>query len=196
MFEYLRGKLAEISDQQAVVEVGGIGYKLGIPKRVSLRLPALGNEVLLYVTIITRETGQTLYGFRTKSERDLFELLLSLNGIGPKLALSLMSNVSARQLHAAVSLGDAKALSSIPGIGKKTAERLLVELSSKLDALLDTDEEEAPQSRLVHDALKALLQLGFTQANAQRMVQDATTRKPQIDDLPTLLSEALRRSVA
>jgi holliday junction DNA helicase RuvA len=194
MYEYLRGRLIE-AGEVTILEVAGVGYKLGVPRLVATRLPAVGQELLLYVTVITRETGQTLYGFRTRDERALFELLLTLSGVGPKIALGVLSHLSPAQLHSAVTLGDEALLKKIPGIGKKVAERLLIELRDKLPDL--SDEEAvlaAPQTRLVADALKALLQLGFAPGPAQKMLQEVTTQQPAINDLPTLLSAALRRS--
>jgi holliday junction DNA helicase RuvA len=153
----------------------------------------VGSQLLLYVYLLTRDTGPSLFGFRSQSQRQLFELLISLNGVGPKTALSLISHMSGPQLQEAVALGDAKAFKKIPGVGPKLAERLLVELRDKLSDLID-EEGVQPQGRLVHDALRALLQLGFSQSVAQKMLQEVTTQQPAISDLPSLLSAALRRS--
>src|SRR5580700_10493771 len=128
MFEYIKGILARSSLTQVTLDVQGIGYRLQIPFNHFAKLPALGTETLLYVSCVIREDSHKLYGFLTEHERDLFEHLIDISGIGPKTALALIGHMELQQLQTAIQQGNITAVCKIPGIGKKTAERLIVEM--------------------------------------------------------------------
>lgn len=175
MIAFVEGILVEKQPTRAVVNVHGVGYELHIPLSSYDRLPREGDTVRLLTAFIVREDGQWLYGFATAAERDLFGLLNSVSGIGPKTALAALSGLPPRDLKAAVVTGDLKRLSSVPGIGKKTAERLVLELRDKIgdaDALEAVAGAEAPPEHQlkIRDAALALVSLGYKQAEAQQML--------------------------
>ncbi len=174
MIAFVQGKLVEALPTMIVVDVHGVGYELLIPLSSFDRLPAAGNEVKLLTHLAIREDAHTLYGFITTQERDLFRMLVhTVSGIGPKIALNVLSGISINAFRAAVGTGDIKALSQISGVGKKTAERIVVELKDKLGGfgsgpsatpggsspLSDTDQRQT-------DAMAALTALGFKQNEA------------------------------
>lgn len=133
MIAFVRGRLIEALPTQAVIEVNGVGYELLIPVSSYERLPAPGAEARLLTHLVVREDSHTLYGFSTEAERSLFRLLIqTVSGVGPKMALNLLSGLPVDTLRAAVAAGDLKAISSVSGVGKKTAERIVVELKDKL----------------------------------------------------------------
>ena len=134
MIGRLRGVLIDKQPPHLLLEVGGVGYELDAPMSTLYNLPALGNEVVLHTHMVVREDAQLLYGFLEKRERELFRELIRLNGVGPKLALALMSGMDMDELVRAVQAQDTRALVKIPGVGKKTAERLLVELKDRFKA--------------------------------------------------------------
>ncbi|MBI3211391.1 MAG: Holliday junction branch migration protein RuvA, partial [Simkania negevensis] len=133
MFEYLKGILSELSLEVAIVEVGGIGYKLFIPLSNYAKFPPLGKEVLIYISTVIREDSHKSFGFLSRVERDLFETLGEVSGIGPKTALTLVGYMEGAQLKSAISQANVSLLSKIPGIGKKTAERLIIEMRDKIE---------------------------------------------------------------
>src|SRR5882672_12584085 len=135
MITFLRGKLVEALPTQAIVEVQGVGYEVLIPLSSFDKLPAPGGEVQLLTHLAVREDAHVLYGFMTGAERELFRLLINtVSGIGPKIALNILSGISVTAFRGAVANGDIKALSQISGVGKKTAERIVVELKDKVGA--------------------------------------------------------------
>src|SRR5271169_221754 len=135
MITFLRGKLVEALPTQAVVEVNGIGYEVLIPLSSYDKLPAPGQEIKLLTQLVVREDAHVLYGFMSAAERDLFRLLINtVSGIGPKIALNILSGVNPVAFRGAVAGGDVKSLSQISGVGKKTAERIVVELRDKIGA--------------------------------------------------------------
>src|ERR1051326_831096 len=136
MITFLRGKLVEALPTQVTVDVNGVGYEVLIPPSSYDRLPPPGNEVQLLTHLAVREDAHTLYGFMTAAERELFRLLVNtVSGIGPKIALNILSGMNATALRGAVAKGDVKALSQISGVGKKTAERIVVELKDRIGGL-------------------------------------------------------------
>ena len=190
MYDYFNGKLTEKNGHYAVVEAGGIGYKLYIPASVYAKLPPPGGPALLYASWVVREVSQTLYGFIAKDERDLFELLLTVSGIGPKSALGLVGHFDPLALQEIVRKGNAAALAKAPGIGKKTAEKLIVDLKSKLkiSILPQTSSHSCTQ-----DALNALLRLGYTHMNAENALQKALEElSGEEEDLSSLITAALK----
>lgn len=183
MITFLHGRLVEALPTQVVVEVHGVGYEVLIPLSSFDRLPVLGSEVHLLTHLAVREDAHTLYGFLSPAERDLFRLLIhTVSGIGPKLALNVLSGMSTAGFAAAVAAGDFKALSGISGVGRKTAERIVVELKDKLGGLgLEPGgpaggggvAAPAAADTRMNDATAALVALGFKQPDAFAAVRGA-----------------------
>jgi Holliday junction DNA helicase RuvA len=181
MIASIQGILTESALVRAVVEVEGFGYEVNIPVTTAERLPPAGSAVKLHTLVIYREDSQTLYGFATAEDRDFFRLMVeNVTGIGPKMALSIMSRLSLALLQSAIRSGDVAALSKCPGIGKKTAERLVVELKSRVGAAGDPARAAAPsggpaQAAAPHaDAVAALVALGYKLNDADEAVRRAS----------------------
>src|SRR5436309_1277910 len=168
MIAYLNGKLAEAAPTHVVVDCGGVGYSVFIPLSSYDKLPAKGGDVklLTYHHVNGQDGTQQLFGFATVDERDMFLLLIGISGIGPRLACNILSSASITGLRNAIAAGDVKTLSSLRGIGKKTAERLVVELKDKIGPETKT----APHDPRLADAVLALVSLGFKQADAHKSV--------------------------
>lgn len=198
MITSIQGLLTEATPLRAVVELNGFGYEVNIPVTTAEKLPAPGATVKLHTLVIYREDAQTLYGFASPAERDFFRLMIeTVSGVGPKLALTIMSRMSLPVLEAAIRDGDVNGLSKCPGIGKKTAERLVVELRAKVGATggaspvagaVDANGAPAPGTSgntMFRDAVLALGALGYKPADADAAVRraqvalgaDATTEK-------------------
>jgi Holliday junction DNA helicase RuvA len=179
MITFLRGKLVEALPTQAIVEVNGVGYEVLIPLSSYDKLPAPGQEIQLLTQLIVREDAHILYGFASGPERDLFRLLTSnVSGIGPKTALNILSGMNAVTFRGAVANGDVKALSQISGVGKKTAERIVVELRDKIGAAGSLEAASArhglaPGDQKLNDAILALMALGIKQLEAHDAVRAA-----------------------
>jgi Holliday junction DNA helicase RuvA len=174
MITFLQGTLEEKSPARVVLNVQGVGYELLIPLTTYDHLPPTGDELRLLVHESIREDSYTLFGFLAESERDLFTRLLSITGIGPKLALSVLSGLTPREFKSAVIDGDIKRLSSVSGIGKRTAERIIVEFRHKLsegESLEAVAGDESPEDARLRDAVMALISLGYKQADATKMAQ-------------------------
>ena len=176
MIVFLDGVLEDKEPTRVAMNVNGLGYEAAIPLSSYDRLPAIGQRLRLLTVQVVREDAHLLFGFMTAAEREAFLLLTSITGIGPKLGLAVLSGLSVRDLQAAVANGDVKRLSGISGIGKKTAERLILELRDKfsqgeLMAAAAGGNPAAPANAKLRDVLLALLSLGYKQADAQRMVQ-------------------------
>jgi holliday junction DNA helicase RuvA len=175
MITYLNGILVEKQPTRAVLDVGGVGYELFIPLSSYDRLPAANAACKILTYDHVREDLHQLYGFMTAAERDMFLLLLDISGIGPKMAMTVLSGLSVREIRAAVVGGDIKRLSSISGIGKKTAERIIVELKHKiteaeaLEAVAGA-KDKSPQDMVLRDAILALIALGYKQAEAKQKI--------------------------
>ena len=189
MYEYFNGQLVRKEGHFVVLDVHGIGYKLHVPTNLLGQLPMEGVQVFLYVSWVVREVSQTLYGFATQEIRDLFELLITLPGIGPKIALALISHFEPADLADVVRTGNCLALAQVPGIGKKTAEKLIIELKNRLKL---TFFPKISHSSKTQDALNALLRLGYSQANAEHAIQKALENLKEETDLPTLITTALK----
>lgn len=172
MIASLRGRLAAVRPGQALVEVGGVGYLLQVPASTLACLPAPGEEVRLHTVLQVREDALHLFGFATGEERELFELLLTVNGVGPRLALAALSALGPAGLAAALAAGDAGALTRVPGIGARTAQRLLVELGDRVRHLPGAGDGgfpgTAPDGGAAAEAAAALQALGWSPAEAAR----------------------------
>jgi len=179
MITFLQGKLVEALPTQVVVEVGGVGYEALIPLSSFSKLPAPGHSVKLLTQLIVREDAHTLYGFMTPDERELFRLLINtVSGIGPKTALNVLSGMNPVAFRGAVANSDVKALSQISGVGKKTAERIVVELRDKVGAAGAWEASSAKHGlsaadQKLNDAVLALMALGFKQLEAHDAVRAA-----------------------
>lgn len=177
MIAYVKGTPAFVRADYAVIDVGGVGYKVFMPLSHLGRLPRENQTVTVYTYTHVREDIQALYGFLSMEDLDIFELLLAVSGVGPKAALSILSTLEPSKLALAVSQGDIKAISSAPGIGKKTAERIVLELKNKIgldmagDEMADTS--VPPGGSLFSDAVSALMGLGYTAAESSAAVQKA-----------------------
>jgi len=181
MITSIQGTLASATPLRAIVELNGFGYEVNIPVTTAEKLPATGGTVKLHTIVIYREDAQTLYGFATAAERDFFRLMIEhVSGVGPKLALTIMSKLSLPLLESAIRLGDIATLAKCPGIGKKTAERLVVELKSKVGGAGLGAEAGAPGAPEVpgeshhRDAVAALTALGYRAADADQAVRRAS----------------------
>src|SRR5579862_2697439 len=179
MITFIHGKLVEALPTQAVVDVNGVGYEVLIPLSSFDKLPHPGGDVKLLTQLVIREDAHTLYGFMTAAERDLFRLLVnSVSGIGPKTALNILSGMNASALRGAVAGGDVKSLSQISGVGKKTAERIVVELKDKIGAAgaweaMSAQRALSESDQKINDAVLALMALGFKQVEAHDSVRAA-----------------------
>jgi Holliday junction DNA helicase RuvA len=171
---FLRGKIAAKAPPHLTMDVGGVGYDVEAPMSTFYTLPAVGSEVRLLTHLVVREDAHILYGFGTAEERALFRNLLKVSQVGPKLALSILSGVSVEGFSTIVKLGDAASLTKIPGVGRKTAERLLVEMKDRLDALSGLPAEMAPVnggSKTEGEAWSALVALGYKPAEVTVMLK-------------------------
>lgn len=199
MITYVKGKLTHATPSYAIIETGGIGYKIFIPASAYTQLPKVGSEILLHTSFIIREISQTLYGFVSEEERDFFEEVTGVSGIGPKIALSLIGHLPIEEMHHAIGNNDIPAISRVPGIGKKTAQRLIIEMRDRLAKTskhylpsdfainLETD----PQGQKISDAMNALINLGYNQVTAQKAIKKSLKTLPDSSDLPTLITAAL-----
>ena len=164
MIGRLSGLLLDKNPAQLIVECNGVGYEVGVPMSTFYNLPATGERVMLLTHMVVREDAQLLYGFGTSQERELFRELIKISGIGARTALAILSGMSVNDLAQAVTLQEVGRLTRIPGIGKKTAERLLLELKGKLGAELGTAPGTEGESS--NDVLSALLALGYSEKEA------------------------------
>lgn len=198
MYAFIKGELVSVTPVKAIVEASGIGYLIFIPPNVFGKLPQLGNQVFLHTSFVVRELSQTLYGFLSEHERDLFETLMGVTGIGPKLALSIIGHLPLHDLHRAVSNGDLPKLCKVPGIGKKTAERLVIELRDKLPDVESHSPSELsiqlsdPKSHKIRDAMSALINLGYNSMTAQKAIKKTLGDFSEEIDLPTLITHSLK----
>jgi Holliday junction DNA helicase RuvA len=180
MIAHLRGVLLEKHPNQAVVEAGGVGYDVTIPISTYASLPEAGREVRLHIHTHVREDAIALFGFLSQDEKMLFEKLIGVSGIGPKLGVTVLSGLAVADLIGAIRRGDVERLVRIPGVGKKTAERMILELREKLPAAAaEAAAADAPAraalSALERDVLSALINLGCSAADADKAVRKAKT---------------------
>ena len=195
MIAHLRGKLIYKQPGQAIVEAGGVGYDVTISVPTFTALPSVGAEASLHIYTKVSEDQIALFGFLEREEKRLFEKLLTISGIGPKLAITVLSGISSDRLVAAIRGGDHATLTKIPGIGKKTAERVVLELKDKLDdmAIPESSSHAAPHRGLAgDDALSALTNLGYARPQAQRAIDITLERDPALaNDFEALFRAAM-----
>ena len=196
MITFLEGTLVEKAPTRVVLNVGGVGYEVFIPLRSYDRLPAENQPYRILVVDYVREEQHTLFGFMADAERGMFLLLMSVSGIGPKLAMSALSSLAVREIIGAVAAGDVKRLGAISGIGKKMAERMIVELKDKfsdgqvLEASAGMPAELTADQR-VRDAVMALIALGYKQAESQKMIMTVMPRLPKDASVEEVVRRAL-----
>lgn len=191
MIGRIAGTLLAKSPPMLLVDVGGVGYEIDAPMSTFYRLPAVGEPVLLHTHLLVREDAQLLYGFASEAERALFRQLLKVSGVGAKLALVILSGVAVDELLAIVSDADAARLVRIPGIGRKTAERLILELREPLGRMASTPASVlAPRGDALQDAASALEALGYKPTEARAALRDLAAEDQSSEDL---IRAALKR---
>lgn len=193
MYSYIKGILAEITENQIVVENHGIGYEISVPGQVLDYLPSIGEEVKIYTYHYVREDAILLYGFLTKEDVGIFKMLIGVSGIGPKGALAILSVLSTDDLRFAILGDDAKAIAKAPGVGAKTAQRVIIELKDKI-SLEDAFEQKLanqvkaaeinPTTGVKNEAVLALTSLGYSQSEALKVLQGIEiTEDSQVEDV-------------
>jgi len=196
MIGKIRGIILEKQPPQLVVDVQGIGYEIDAPMSTFYQLPDVGKEVNLFTHFVVREDAHLLFGFYTRDERHLFRTLLKVNGVGPRLALTVLSSVAPEEFVRTILNNDTASLVRVPGIGKKTAERLIIEMRDKLAewTKVPTGEgatlikQDSPRHQILQDAISALVSLGYKQQEANRFVT-------KTDDGAATSEELIRRAL-
>jgi len=198
MYDFLAGKIVRKDPTRLVLEVNGVGYDLAIPLSTFHALGAAGESVRIWTHLVVREDSHQLFGFKAEEERMVFRLLLSVTGIGPKMSLAILSGIGTNELRKAIIDGSIPTLTAVSGIGRKTAERLIVELREKI--LLLEPRASAPASgrkdhneQLVEDSLEALVSLGYRRPEAKQAVQKVLAEKETISlSLEDLIRASLK----
>jgi Holliday junction DNA helicase RuvA len=193
---YIRGSLVEKSPDRVVIEAAGVGYEMFIPVSTLDKLPREGEDVKLLAWHCVREDDEMLFGFATAAEREMFLKLTQVSGVGPRIALAILSGTSIGELSLAIASGNAKRISAIKGVGKKTAEKICVELKDKVNPIealaassrTSGDDAKAPMLR---DAILALSALGFNEETSNRMVTGVIQANPSANDVETVVRLAL-----
>jgi Holliday junction DNA helicase RuvA len=190
MIAAVRGEVMVRRPDHVVVEAGGVGYRLAVSSETLKAVPAAGNDAFLHAELIARDDSLSLYGFSAEEERDLFRLLITVSGVGPKVAIATLSGGSTRDLLRAIAAGDAKRFQAVPGIGKRTAERIIVELREKVAGALEEEvvvagEEGSPRT-LARDGL---VNLGYAPLEAEQLLDGVEGSEPQ-----ELVAAALRKA--
>ena len=191
MISYIRGKLVEKTPTSVVVETGGIGFKIEIPLSSFKALGDVGSEIKIRTYLHAREDVLQLFGFATEEEKELFQLLISVSGIGPRLAQGILSGISVREFKLAIRDKDITKLTSAPGVGKKTAERLILELREKIgEVKTDRIPVSFTMTPTGEEAVLALISLGYKRSRAVEVVQKLVQKEPSL-----LLEELIRRAL-
>ena len=191
MIAYVRGVLALKTPTRVIVEAAGVGYEALIPLSTYDRLPREGEEVKLLTCHCVREDDEALFGFATDGEREMFAKLTGVSGVGPKIAIAMLSGGSIGELSSAIVGGDAKRLSAIKGVGRKTAEKICVELRDKVDAFAAAGPAGGRSDPVLRDAVAALRALGFNEETSAKMVADVVGRNPSADTVEQVIKLAL-----
>ncbi len=202
MIGFLRGKLAFKAPPLLVLDVNGVGYEVEAPMTVFYNLPAIGTELMLHTHLVVREDAHILFGFSTDTDRAMFRTLIKVNGVGPKLALTILSGQSAEEFQRCIHNNDTQALVRLPGVGKKTAERLIVEMRDRLPDLINlSGSGELPvagvdkvqfANKPKQEAISALCSLGYKPLDASKMVQNISTESKSCEDI---IRQALQGSI-
>jgi Holliday junction DNA helicase RuvA len=192
MYHFLTGKIAEKTPVAVILEVNGIGYEVRVSLSTFSSLPNLGETVKLFTHFVVREDAQLLYGFATEEEREAFRLLISISGIGPKLAITLLSGVTLPELKRAIQEKNTPVLTAISGIGQKTAERVIIELKDKIGkteipAGKEITHDAGVTDQMVEDSVLALVSLGYTKPKAKEAIQKTlktlSGKKPSVEEI-------------
>ena len=192
MISYIKGELISFEKEKVIVDVNGMGYGIFMPETSMSALPAAGSIIKLHTYLNVREDAMQLFGFLTKDDLDIFKMLIGVSGIGPKGGLAILSKLSADDLRFAILSGDAKAISAAQGIGKKTAEKVIIELKDKLnlDDILNQKADNTPAiadesatSQIQADAVQALVALGYGSTESMKAVRKAGTKFSTVEDL-------------
>ncbi len=198
MIGFVRGRLISRHPPQLLIDVQGLGYELDAPMTTFYDLPEVGSEVALYTHLVVREDAHTLYGFARLAERSLFRDLIKISGVGPRLALAILSGMNAEAFIQCVQAGDSAALTRVPGVGKKTAERLVIELRDRLSdrrqdvALTAEPGAEGRSADAVEEAVSALVALGYKPQEASRMVRAVPAQSQSSEEI---IRQALQGTV-
>ncbi|MBD5451457.1 MAG: Holliday junction branch migration protein RuvA [Lachnospiraceae bacterium] len=198
MYAYIKGEIADISEDNLVLECNNIGYNIRIPLSVAQRLPGIGAVVKIYTYTSVREDAFNLFGFLSKDDLEIYKKLIAVNGIGPKGALSILSAMSADDLRMAIVSGDAKAIAKAPGVGNKSAERIILELKDKIALRLSYEEEQgfvqtadtSANSVAKNEAIEALVSLGYTPTEALKAIKQLEVTEDM--DSGAILKQALK----
>ena len=194
MIAYVRGTLVEKEPTRAVIEAGGVGYELLVPLSTYEKLPRTGSEAKLLAYHCVREDDEILFGFWAEDEKAMFAKLTSVSGVGPKIALAILSGSSIAELSMSISGGDAKRISAIKGVGKKTAEKICVELKDKVSEFAFSGRDGGPgraATPVMRDALAALRALGFNEETSSKMVAEVLAKNPEIDSVEKIIKLSL-----
>ncbi len=193
MISYVRGVLDYKEPNLVIVDINGIGYEVFVPLSTYQKLPAVGGQVKLHTYHHVREDAMQLYGFVSSEEKEVFELVLSISGVGTKVALSILSFISVNEFRRAIAQGDMKTLTKIPGIGKKSAERMVLELKDKIgDIQIDERMLRLLEAESTNDAVSALLTLGASQSAAEYAVYRAERLLGEEAKIEDLIAQALK----
>lgn len=199
MIAFIKGTLVQANSHQAIIEANGIGYLIFIPISAFGHMPDIGSQASLYTTLIIREQAHSLYGFLTGDERDLFEVLVGISGVGPKTALSLIGHLNVHDFAKAIAENDIRTMCKVPGIGRKTAERLLLEVRDKLPAMSSPSTSKVslkapldPRAQTIQDAMNALIHLGYNQGTAEKAIKKSLEVLPDPPELPSLITTSLK----
>lgn len=201
MYAYIKGTIEDVAGDRVVIENGGIGYNVFVPASIVAELSRIGMEVKLYTYLSVKEDAMNLFGFLTKADLELFKMLITVNGIGPKGALGILGAMSTDDLRFAIMSGDTKSISKAPGIGPKTAGKLVLELKDKFKiednwndiGTNDGLSGDIPSGDIVNEAAMALTSLGYAQTEALRAIRQCDTEN--IDTVEDLIKEALKRMI-
>lgn len=191
MIGRLRGQIAQISPQQLLIDVGGVGYEVEISLNTFAALADVKSEAVVFTHLVVREDAQLLFGFSSADERELFRTLIKVNGVGPKMALAILSGLDASSFAACILDGDVKTLTGLPGVGKKTAERLIIEMRDKVTTLAGEQrpENDAVTANIADDAEAALIGLGY---RPQEAALALSKLEDPGQDLEALIKQALK----
>ena len=196
MIGQIKGRLIEKNAPQILVEIGGITYEILVPMSTLYQLPDLGGMVHLHTHFSVREDAQILYGFFDEESKRMFRSLIRVNGVGPKLALGILSGMSVDEFVQTVKSNDSDSMVKMPGVGKKTAERLIIEMRDKLSEWGSTDASSdltlAPRSTFIKDAEIAMVSLGYKPQQAARAISQVLKNNPEIDDSEELIRFSLK----
>lgn len=194
MYAYIKGEIVDITEDNLVLECNQIGYNIRIPLSVAQRLPGTGATVKIYTYTSVREDAFQLFGFLSRDDLEIYKKLIAVNGIGPKGALSILSAMSADDLRFAILSGDAKAISKAPGIGNKSAERIILELRDKVHysgESVSLEPSSEAGSEVINEALEALVSLGYSPAEALKALKQVAVTEDM--DSGAVLKQALKR---